>query len=268
MKNFLKILEIILLPLIAIAAVVIATLITSFPSKTVSYTFWIILISQICTILGLLFFSYLFGFGSIKDWIKFVQELQVLKREDVQKSLSELKELSKVTKTLWEKHGLGILDDYSDHLVNRQKQNKTAWVLGASLRPTAHNPSILIEDLKNEMIYQFLCDGYNIDLIKSRAKQITKTLCDENPIYVRKKAIRISYMKPSPVNLPMTIYNAEKEDTEVIFFPYEIEGAIHKKCAILLKNKEAVQMLKEKFDMLWEQCLGNELDLMKLVEEV
>lgn len=199
-------------------------------------------IIPICMLLGMVFLSHIYGFGDFKNWIKFLQELKVLK-EVIQKPLLELKELPELTKILKKEitGEIKILDDYSKHLNN--KASNSVWVLGASLK----YPEIIKFHLKNGAKCEYLCTGDKQDiedLTKMVLNHLVEDLGKEKVTEHINKGDIVIYCITGLYNLPlsMTIYDGSKNDAEVIFFFYEkLVKAMDKEYAVLLSDKRTVQ---------------------------
>ncbi|MBI2472014.1 MAG: hypothetical protein HYV59_12355 [Planctomycetes bacterium] len=211
--------------------------------------------------LAFLYFASLSGHGGIEDWKKVSNELSILKREDIQKSLSELNNLSIITERYRKTTPvMAIIDDYSDYL--KHKKIESVWIFGVSLGHTSGNiDKVLLPYLEKGIKYQYLCTG-DIDKIRVRAKNIAKYLWQKNLQYISAKHIRINHVESQLVPLPIRIYNLEEGNSEIFLsFPSEIENTLAKKYGILLTNEDLVETIKEDFIILWDKNKNNELTL-------
>lgn len=247
----------------------IAWLFQLFPpeGKLIIYAI-IVFVVPICVFYGLLYGINLTGIGGVKNWIRIIQELKVLKEEGIQKPLLELKEISDVIKILKQDivDDLEIIPNYQAYL--QTKTIKSRWVFGMALYHTVNNlEANLIPYLDKGIKCIYLCGGER-SVIESRAKQIAKKLYQKHPKYLTEKNLKISWCESYHIPLPMEIYNAEEDEREVLItLPYELETIMDKKCAILIKDKEAAQQCVEKFMGLWDKYSNNELNLLELVEK-
>ena len=230
------------LSFIAGTALLIVLFLEPIPPNVRNNVIWIVLISLICAILLWLLFLVPFGFGNIKDLTNFTQGLKDLKREDVQKSLSELKELPNVAKILRMAiiNKLKIVEDYNKYL--QLKKVKSMWVIGASLRNTEPIKLALEKGIRCE----YLCVG-DKTAIEHHAQRIVSCLGEKSHEYIINKAIEIYCIGSHPVQFPRTFYNPGEADAEVlIFFPDEIENILGK-YAILLEHNDVIQKWVEEY---------------------
>lgn len=261
-------------PLGVILILAIAWALQVFPPEGKSITYAIIVFAvPICVFYGLLYGINLTGIGGIKDWINIIKELRGLKNEGVEKPLLELKEISSLIKILKQDtfRDIEIVPDYQSYLKIKEPKIKSRWVFGGTLYHTVNNlRNNLIPYLDAGIDCHYLCGGAE-NTIKTRAQQIAAALYKENSKYLDNGHLKIYWCDPYHIPLPMCIYNANENDDDnnkevLITFPYEIETAIEKKCAILIKDKEAVQQCAEKFLHLCSIYKKNKLDLIGLVK--
>jgi hypothetical protein len=239
------------------------------PIKSLFYAAVVISVPIIIFLL-LLLGAIHFGFGSPRKWIEFVQEVKGLK-EGIQKSLSGLKELSNNIEILEEKMtpDFTVFSDYTQQYIYKKKI-KSIWVLGASLEVTLTDNeyfSRLSKNLEKGIKCRYLCHGDKDD-ITERGRQLAKRLENNNINYLTERNLSIIWIQPHFIMLPLNIFNADETDSEILIsLPYEVESTSGKKCAVLIKNKKAIQICKEKFVKLWRTHKDNELDLIKLAGE-
>lgn len=259
-----------LLAVISGAVLLIVPVLKQIPPNIQHNVILICLISLGCAIFLFLLFITPFGFGNIKEVTKFAQTLQVLKRENVQKSLLELKELSSIIERVKEKvtPDFILLDDYTQQYLY-PKKIESIYVFGASLELTVTDEeyfSRLLKNLKRGIKCQYLCCGEKDDITQC-AKQLAKRIKAVDINYLTEDNLSITWIESYLVMLPLNIFNTVEGKSDVLIFPYKGEPAIGQKCAIWVINKDVTQRCTRKFTTLQDKYKENKLPLLELANK-